>query len=240
MGKKVLLATALVLLGCAAADAAYLTENFDSGVNDGWTMNNDSGGLVWPVYDSPSGVAGDKAWCSYDGLTTRASKSFGTTTDNELVLTFQFYAAEATTSSRCWGGLQNVGTNQAPVVDNAMIRLGTNNVGTYQVHYYDGGLKTINTGVATGPGWYNVELKWNESAATMSWKLNDASGSATYVNAMKRPNGVTLGYNYSNGTSGTPPDSTIWYDNISVTPEPAAMVLLAIGGLLFVPRRRRA
>ena len=45
-----------------------------------------------------------------------------------------------------------------------------------------------------------------------------------------------VGYNYSNGVSGS--GVATYWDSIIVTPEPAALALLGLGGLLF--RRRRA
>ena len=239
-GKKVLLVTALAVLGCVvAANAAYLSENFDSGVNNGWTMVNDTGGLGWPVYPSPSGVAGDMAWLSYDGLITRAAKAFDDGGSNVLILDYDFYAQEATTSSRSFGGFADC-TNPAAPGLKGLVRIGTNNQATYYLHYYTTALQQVSTGVAVAPGWHHVQIKLafgDDPAQTqLDWTLDAASGSV--VAAIGKPNGVVIGYNYSNGTAGIPPDSSIWYDNINVVPEPAAIALLGLGTLLC--RRRRA
>ncbi|MGQ9648780.1 MAG: hypothetical protein ACUVXJ_01570 [Phycisphaerae bacterium] len=231
-----------LVLACAmAANGAYLSENFDSGLQDGWTIVNDSGGLGWAVGPSPSGVPGDLAWVSYDGLVNRIAKPFDAAGSDVLVLEYDFYTTSTSTTQRSFGGLADC-TNPAAPGTKGLVRIGTNNKANYDLHYYTSSLQQVSTGVPLATGWHHVKIALtfdsaNPSNTKLDWTLDSTSGSVTAAIAKANTWGVVLGFNYSNGTSGDP-DTSTWYDNVMVTPEPVAVILLSLGTLLCGRRRR--
>jgi hypothetical protein len=77
--------------------------------------------------------------------------------------------------------------------------------------------------------------------------LNGAYETLTTTTMGRGANGITVflatGYDFSRGNrapqSGAENYSTqTWFDNVILTPEPGSMILLAIGGLLCLARRR--
>ena len=206
-----LMAAGLVTMWATWAGATtFLTEDFESGQGT-WTQNSGT----WTTEATPADPKG-LSWKSPDGVITRASKSFDSGTSDVIRIKFDFYTnSAATNTQRCWGGLQDVGANQTPVVDNAMMRIGTNNLANYQFHYWSTALQVVDTGVPLAVGWHSVEIKATMSTQVIDWKIDTASGSVTNTSLVVRPNGVVLGYNYSNGSAGDP-DTSVYYDNIVV------------------------
>ncbi|HPD30941.1 MAG TPA: PEP-CTERM sorting domain-containing protein [Phycisphaerae bacterium] len=231
-----------LVLACAiTANGAFLSENFDSGDQDGWTIANDSGGLGWAVGPSPSGVPGDLAWVSYDGLISRIAKPFDAAGSDVLVLEYDFYTTSTSATQRAFGGLADCSNPGSPGLA-GLVRIGTSNKANYDLHYYTTALQQVSTGVPLAVGWHHVKIVLtfdpaNPSNTKLDWTLDSTSGSATGAIAKPAVWGVVLGYNYSNGSGGDP-DTSTWYDNVMVTPEPAALILLSLGTLLCGRRRR--
>ncbi len=230
----------VAVLACAmTANGALLTEDWESmgGGQNGWVVAN---GVWVGTYAAPAAPKG-VSYAVGAGQTSRIFKQFDKTGQTELKLVFDFQdATDATTSQRHFGGFQNSIDGATVVVDAGLVRIGANNQADkqYQLHYYTTALQTVGTGVFLTPAqtWHHVEITVKEGS--IDWKIDDKGGTVTNaaLTLAKLPNTVTLGYNYSNGTSGS--GVATYWDSISVTPEPAALALLGLGGLLF--RRRRA
>jgi hypothetical protein len=226
---------AIIAIAGTANASFWLEENFESGQN-GWTMNN--GTWATGTVDGQHGTS----FYDADGAIIRATKAFNSGTSDVIIMTAKWYQiAAAGAQGRAWVGIQTQSSG-TPAVGAALARLGTNNLGNYQFHAYNGGLVIQDTGTpinaAAAGKWHDLMIKMTMSTKTIEWKLDGTSGS--YSNsALARPNGVTIGYNYSNGTAGSAPDSGVYFDNITVgdeIPEPATLALLALGGL-FLRRR---
>ena len=98
----------------------------------------------------------------------------------------------------------------------------------------------------TAAGWYTFATMWTEGATELLDShtitgpggfyadLGDMAGAQPALN----PNGATAGYMWIFGRESS--SLSLAIDNISYTPEPATMSLLALGGLALLKRRRRS
>ncbi len=128
----------------------------------------------------------------------------------------------------------------AAPANGGLVRIGNNNQPRYQLHYFTTALQTVDTGVALAVGWHDVYIKVDGSAKTIDWKLDTTTGTQISNPNLLMPGAVALGYNFSNGVAGT--DTTIWYDNVNVAPEPGSLLALGAGltGLVGLVLRRKA
>ena len=135
-----------------------------------------------------------------------------------------------------------VGISNNNAADPAMVRMGAYNnaANNYVVTYWTTTTQTVATGVVLSTGWHAMSLTMDYVAKTITWKIDNTSGTISNPNLTKPANGlVNIQTTYGgNGAAGAP-DTSAWVDNVAFTPEPATLALLA-SGLIFVRRRRTA
>jgi len=231
-----------VMLGWMAVSAGAVgwTENFD-GVNplSNWVTNAGTPTLTSPP-TNPRGLS----FVDADGATTRISRVFNNTGIDYIKLSFAFYNNSAASfTQRAVGAFHN-GTAGAPGTNQGLMRLGTNNLGTYQFLYYvSGTVSTVDTGVAVFAGmWHTASIEARLSTKTIKWTIDGVSGTVYNANmtAQYFPNMVTLGNQYSNGASGAP-DTSTWFDDVVVSDVQPNTLALNVQGLdvptntLYVP-----
>ena len=232
----------LVTASMASATVAWVEdwESYTSGVTpyDSWILGNG----VWEPLTGGGQAMGNQAYRIVGGSTSRIGKALGFNAADQtsVVLEGWFYDTNGATSmKRSWLGFQ-----QDFAVNNALVRIGMNNVATYQVHYWDGGaLKTVDTGLGNQAGWHYVKLEMvkNPTDWTCNWQINAAdgtpyTGSFTWGWLAESANNAVVGYNYSC-------TAEIDWDDISLSytpvPEPGSILALCTGlvGLIGIRRR---
>jgi hypothetical protein len=237
----IMLVAGLVTMMAASMASAgvVLTEDWESYVSgttpyDSWTLGN---GTWMGLVPGVGQAKGTQAYTISPVGTSRIAKAHGADLSkaDKVILEGYFYDTNGASSmKRTWLGLQN-----GIAVDGALLRIGMNNLATYQVHYYDGALKVVNTGVSNATGWHYVKLTNTKSGSLWQtdWVLDSASGSFTWAWAADKAKNVVLGYNYSC-------TNEVNWDDIKLTtvPEPGSMLALGTGllGLFGFIRRRRA
>jgi len=228
-----------VVAASMASAGVLLTEDWESYVSgatpyDSWALGN---GTWMPLIPVAGQAKGQQAYTITAGGTSRIGKAHGAdlTKFDKVVLEGYFYDTDGTSSmKRTWLGFQNAFT-----VDNALLRIGCNNMVTYQVHYYDGALKTVDTGVSNATGWHYVKLTNEKSGASWktTWVLDSATGNFTWAWNAATATHVVVGYNYSC-------TKEVNWDDIKLTgiPEPGSLLALGTGllGLFGFIRRRKA
>ncbi len=92
----------------------------------------------------------------------------------------------------------------------------------------------VTTNVARKSGWtkFNIEADALGDGGQVRFYIDDALV-GTSVRSGADLSVITLGQNFSNLEN-------FWYDGVSVTPEPASLMLLGLGGLALLHRRRHA
>ncbi len=108
--------------------------------------------------------------------------------------------------------------------------------------YYAPG--AVNTGVLLDQDkWYQFTYTY-DGADTVNWSVVDTTTTTEVLNvnfASGRSNATTThALEWNTGTYAQGSGYHALIDNVGVTPEPATMALLSIGGLVVLARRRRA
>lgn len=243
----VLVATLLILSMASMANAGW-TETWESYVSgatpyDGWSLINGT----WMGLGLPNHTpGGDQSYKITAGATSRITKGLGFAATDQTSITLEawFYDSNgASSSKRTWVGLQNDG-----VVDNALARIGCNNLPAgYTFHYYNGALQMVNTGLGNETGWHYTKLVFTKQTAPnwkIDWQINSVAGtpytgSVTYAWSASTVNAVALGYNYSTTVE-------VDWDDIALSnqpvPEPSSLLALGTGlfGMVGFLKRRRS
>jgi len=85
--------------------------------------------------------------------------------------------------------------------------------------------------------WYHQRLDYNAGSHSLGWEIFDSVGglfyNAAYTNITIAPfNQVVVGYEGDDPVYGTG-WAEIYVDNINIIPEPATLILLALGGIIL-------
>jgi hypothetical protein len=243
--KKFVLAMLVVGLLCLATGmASAWTESFESYATGttpygDWALGNGT----WQPVTGGQANDGAQSYHIVGGATSRIGRplDFVAADASSVILEGWFYDSNgASSTERSFLGFQS-----DFAVNNALLRIGMNNTAQYQVHYVNGSLQMLNTGLNNETGWHYVKLSVAKADATnwtVNWQINAVNGTPytgtfTFPWSASTANKVVVGYNYS---TTNPVD----WDNINVTgvvPEPSSMVALATGliGLVGFGTRRR-
>lgn len=238
----------LVAASMASATVAWVEdwESYTSGVTpyDNWVFGNG----VWEPLTGGGQAHGAQAYRVVGGTITRIGKELGFDASAQVGVTLEgwFYDTNgASSTKRTWLGFQQGWVQES----NAMVRIGMNNLGSYQVQYYNNGAaRNVSTNLSMEPGWHYVKLDMvkNPINWTCNWQINAVNGtpytgSFSWGWAAASATRVILGYNGTCATEIDWDDIRLSYTPVGAqaVPEPCAIALGAMGlaGLIGIRRR---
>ncbi len=236
--KRVALACALMLFWGTPLFAVNFQDDFESGMGN-WTQFGGAGPLGLDTSGfhnhTPGGTNAAQQFPAIANGTGFASyHNFGLTTGGIAVEAWMWEDAPIDYFDPVAGAitLARENVSGAPSFSD-YLRIGVEQFSGQNVNYMirtaAGGYQ--NTGVPRKAGWtrFNI-LADGGVGGTVRFYIDGVQvGTSTRVQADFST--IILGQNFNNHNNW-------WYDDISVTPEPAALALLGLGGLML--RRRRA
>jgi len=241
-----MIALGLIVTATAAADQCTIWEDFNDGNADGWFFDWDN---PWDV-SFPSEECREKylrmAHQSSSGNNLFLLKELFSFNTSNIVVEFD---TRASTSGGSPTGSTVIAAYQHIDDDNSgfdTIRWGAYN-DSYSRHYIDGSHTPHDAAYPPidRTTWTRFRIEWSAGAVhTMSFTENfenclPVTGSWTqwYSHDHDMPD-LPLGSSFRFLFGGSAADAVFDLDNVSVTPEPATLSLLAFGGLAMLRRRR--
>ncbi len=247
VGIGAVIAVGLTMSTSAVQGASMIGDDFNDGNADGWSFDWAFNPGNVSFHGEPGrGMFLRMSWAvaGVDALYL-SNDSFSSSTTNMVVE----FDVRATTQGGSGGGSNHIQTDLIYDANNYLhdtIRWGAYN-DTYSRHRVGGGHTPHNAGAlpVNRETWTHLKYEWNEDVHTLSYTEQfDASGDFD-------PNTLAQWYSHDHGNGpiplgaafryylgGTSDAATFDLDNISVTPEPATLSLLAFGGLALLRRRR--
>jgi MYXO-CTERM domain-containing protein len=237
MAMRLVLALALALMA-TTAQGAILYEDWESGT-DGWT---DYGSGPYAALDNTQNTTPGGSWSlkTADTATNYTnSKDFVITgmTDTSWVAQWSFQHKAGTT--REYVQLQNYSGGGGSGTLQQLISFGVYNSGVdtakYNFRVVSGSVGWANTTIARSANqWHTMKVEQIDLGtgnATLNFYIDGAPAGTANTTVVLPLTRVRVGAGVGNASNGA------YFDDISVTPEPASLALIALGGLLL--RRRR-
>lgn len=239
--------TILVIAGClafASASQAAFLDNFDSyadqaAFNASWTGTSQMTLTSDRFVSSPNSIyQGTAAQQSYKNI---AADSVAL---RDMDFSFDFYDETGTGSlARTYGMVYSRGTNPTDpwtATLNQIVAVGKyNGIATtkYSARIAFGSLNWFNLddGPDRSVGWHTARVKGDGAVApTLTFSIDGITGKTV---ALTQAQGDAL-INYVVMGSGLTSTHGMNYDNVGVVPDPATLLFLGLGSLLFARRRR--
>jgi hypothetical protein len=185
------------------------------------------------------GTAGDVAM--WPGAATKESVTFATTLDGGSAADYRAYSTAAPTS---YPAGSPVYAAPGGAVNNSdayyMAAFPSQSAPPAQVALFAGQTGSTDAGEASF-AWRAVEIEVLNNIAT--WSIDGTLLATVDLTTVTLGGGnILFGHSDTNGSSSTDPNDFLLnvtlIDNVVVTPEPASLALLALGGLAIVRRRR--
>ncbi len=236
MRKLILLALCVGI--AASAQAAYLDEDWETGT-DGWA---DVGAGPFPALDNTQNTTPGGTWSLKTADTAvnyTNAKDFVIEGMTETNWTAEWTFQHKTGTTREYVQLQSYSGGGGSGTLLQLISFGVYNAAPanttlYNFRVTNGGVGWSNTNIArVANTWHTMKVE-QFSDGTLNFYVDGVLGATTTTTSIYPITKVRVGSALGNNTNGA------WFDDILVTPEPAAAVLLGLGGLLFGRRRRTA
>lgn len=236
----VILAGVAALVAASSVQAAILSEDWESGT-DGWT---DYGSGPFAALDNTQNTTPGGSWSLKTADTTTSytnAKDFIITGMTDTTWTAQWTFQHKAGTSREYVQLQNYKGGGGSGDLQQLISFGVYNASPANTTLYNfrvavGSVNWANTTISRVAGtWHTMKVEQIDLGtgnATLNFYVDGTLGATANTTAVFPLTRVRVGSGLGNASNGA------YYDDILVTPEPATLVLLSLGGLLL--RRRRA
>lgn len=237
----------LVGLAFASVSQAAFLDNFDSyadqaALNASWTPSGTAMTLATDQFvSSPKSIyQGTVAQQSWKNLAAADQVAL-----RDMDFSFDFYDPNGTGSlARTYGMVYSRAGNNWTDGLNQILAIGKyNGIATtkYNARVAFGSVNWVALDAATSPdrsvGWHTARIQGDGATApTLTFSIDGLVGKTVGLSETQGDviiNFVVMG-------SGLSSTHGMWYDNVSVTPDPATLALLGLGGLMFARRRRTA
>lgn len=243
MRKYLLIGVTLTLFASGASATPYFADDFESGSGN-WTVWPSSG-IVTLDIDANHAHSPTHSFRAADSTTPYAAyHNFGSTLDALHAEVYLWDDAEDNVNGQSpsrpvnimlslWGSTSSSGGYHQLGVFGG----GSGNANEYRIRTRDNGVDTY----LAVPSPYNLRTQGFTklaidadagAGAEVRYYINDHLVGTSHRQGTLA--NIRLGVNF--GSSYDP----IWYDDVLVTPEPGALALLGLGGLVFLRRRRAA
>lgn len=246
MKARALLVVGIGVLAFAAASMAapIFQDDFEGGVYAGsggkWTAANTTYLMTWATDQAKSPTHSAKTTLSGARIYANLGQEVATPT-----LEFWLYDDSMTRSFAQIAGYTGAGYNQG--TNEALLAIGKYNSvtmpGETWGNYYSGRVTygtTVGWFMLNGPGsptrsagWHKFKVEVTSGGTAANFYVDGILSRTITGLTVRNYDSVTLGF----GTSSTS-NGNSWYDDVSVTPEPATMALLGLGALPLIRRRR--